>query len=169
MGAICLQEHSEHLQSLVNDALDKGAEIAVRGSFGHLGEDAVDQYFPPTVLINVNHNMKIMKEEVLNLTLTFICSKTFCLCCFMLVMHQAFGPIMPIMQFSTDEEVIKLANDSRYALGCAVFSGSQRRAKQIASQIQCGVAAINDFASNYMCQVLISGYSRGDFNFHFFD
>ncbi|CAA0381580.1 unnamed protein product [Arabidopsis thaliana] len=132
MGAICLQEHSEHLQSLVNDALDKGAEIAVRGSFGHLGEDAVDQYFPPTVLINVNHNMKIMKEE-------------------------AFGPIMPIMQFSTDEEVIKLANDSRYALGCAVFSGSKHRAKQIASQIQCGVAAINDFASNYMCQSLPFG------------
>ncbi|VVA96731.1 unnamed protein product [Arabis nemorensis] len=132
MGAICLQEHSENLQNLVNDALDKRAEIAVRGSFGHLGEDAVDQYFPPTVLINVNHNMKIMKEE-------------------------AFGPIMPIMQFSTDEEVIKLANDSRYALGCAVFSGSKRRAKLIASQIQCGVAAINDFASNYMCQSLPFG------------
>lgn len=73
--------------------------------------------------------------------------------CLLLCENQAFGPIMPIMQFSTDEEVIKLANDSRYALGCAVFSGSQRRAKQIASQIQCGVAAINDFASNYMCQV----------------
>lgn len=83
MGAICLQEHSEHLQSLVNDALDKGAEIAVRGSFGHLGEDAVDQYFPPTVLINVNHNMKIMKEEVCNFT--FIASS--CFCCFMLVRH----------------------------------------------------------------------------------
>lgn len=68
MGAICLQEHSETLQSLVNDALDKGAEIAVRGSFGHLGEDAVDQYFPPTVLINVNHTMKVMKEEVRSLT-----------------------------------------------------------------------------------------------------
>lgn len=72
MGAICLQEHSENLQNLVNDALDKGAEIAVRGSFGHLGEDAVDQYFPPTVLINVNHSMKIMKEEVRNLTFIWL-------------------------------------------------------------------------------------------------
>lgn len=60
---------------------------------------------------------------------------------------------MPIMKFDTDEEVVKLANDSRYGLGCAVFSGSQHRAREIASQIQCGVAAINDFASNYMCQV----------------
>ena len=62
---------------------------------------------------------------------------------------------MPIMKFNTDEEVVKLANDSRYGLGCAVFSGSQRRAKEIASQIHCGVAAVNDFASSYMCQVLV--------------
>lgn len=57
------------------------------------------------------------------------------------------------MKFSTDEEAIKLANDSKYGLGCAVFSGSQRRARFVASQLHCGVAAINDFASNYMCQV----------------
>ncbi|OMO58461.1 hypothetical protein COLO4_34626 [Corchorus olitorius] len=132
MGAICLQEHSERLQNLVDDAVDKGAEIVARGSFGHLGEGAVDQFFPPTVLINVNHTMKLMQEE-------------------------AFGPIMPIMKFSTDEEVIKLANDSRYGLGCAVFSGSKRRAKEIASQIHCGVAAINDFAATYMCQSLPFG------------
>lgn len=57
------------------------------------------------------------------------------------------------MMFSTDEEVIELANDSKYGLGCAVFSGNQKRAIQIASQLHCGVAAINDFASTYMCQV----------------
>ncbi|KAF4358916.1 hypothetical protein F8388_012919 [Cannabis sativa] len=132
MGAICLQEHSERLQNLVNDALDKGAEIIARGSFGHIGEGAVDQFFPPTVLVNVNHSMKLMQEE-------------------------AFGPIMPIMKFSTDEEAVKLANDSKYGLGCAVFSGSQRRAREISSQIRCGVVAINDFASTYMCQSLPFG------------
>ncbi|KAG6764072.1 hypothetical protein POTOM_031529 [Populus tomentosa] len=132
MGAICLQEHSDKLQILVNDALEKGAEIVVRGSFGHLGEGAVDQFYPPTVLVNVDHTMKLMQEET-------------------------FGPIMPIMKFSTDEEAVKLANDSRYGLGCAVFSGSQRRAREIASQIHCGVAAVNDFASNYMCQSLPFG------------
>ncbi|EEF43083.1 aldehyde dehydrogenase 22A1 [Ricinus communis] len=132
MGAICLQEHSDKLQNLVNDAIDKGAVIEARGSFGHLGEGAVDQYFPPTILVNVNHTMKLMREET-------------------------FGPIMPIMKFSTDEEAVKLANDCRYGLGCAVFSGSQRRAKEIASQIHCGVAAINDFASTYMCQSLPFG------------
>ncbi|KAJ6902798.1 hypothetical protein NC651_020322 [Populus alba x Populus x berolinensis] len=132
MGAICLQEHSDKLQILVDDAVEKGAEIVVRGSFGHLGEGAVDQFYPPTVLVNVDHTMKLMQEET-------------------------FGPIMPIMKFSTDEEAVKLANDSRYGLGCAVFSGSQRRAREIASQIHCGVAAVNDFASNYMCQSLPFG------------
>jgi acyl-CoA reductase-like NAD-dependent aldehyde dehydrogenase len=64
LGAICTIEHFEKLQNLVNDALDKGAEIAVRLSFGNLGEDAVDQFFPPTVMVNVNHIVKIMQEEV---------------------------------------------------------------------------------------------------------
>ncbi|KAJ7980388.1 putative Aldehyde dehydrogenase [Quillaja saponaria] len=132
MGAICLQEQSEKLENLVNDALDKGAEIVARGSFGHIGEGAVDQFFPPTVIVNVNHTMRLMQEE-------------------------AFGPIIPIMKFNTDEEAIKLANDSKYGLGCSVFSGSQRRAKEIASQIQCGSAAINDFATTYMCQSLPFG------------
>ncbi|XP_057477014.1 aldehyde dehydrogenase 22A1-like [Actinidia eriantha] len=132
MGAICMQEHSEKLQSLVNDALDKGAEIVGRGSVGNIGAGAVDHYFPPTVIVNVNHTMKLLQEE-------------------------AFGPILPIMKFSSDKEAVKLANDSNYGLGCAVFSGNQRRAKRIASQIVCGVAAINDFASNYMCQSLPFG------------
>ncbi|XP_042518072.1 aldehyde dehydrogenase 22A1 [Macadamia integrifolia] len=132
MGAICVQDHSERLQSLVDDALEKGAEIVGRGSFGNLGEDAVDQFFPPTIIVNVNHKMKLMQEET-------------------------FGPIIPIMKFSSDEEAIRLANDTNYGLGCAVFSGSQHRAKEIASQLHCGVAAINDFASNYMCQSLPFG------------
>ncbi|KAK8940346.1 Aldehyde dehydrogenase 22A1 [Platanthera guangdongensis] len=132
MGAICMQEHADKLQNLVNDALEKGAEIVGRGSFGNLGEHVVDQFFPPTVIVNVNHTMKLMQEE-------------------------AFGPIIPIMKFDTDEEVIKLANDSDYGLGCAVFSGNRKRAVSIASQIHCGVAAINDFASNYMCQSLPFG------------
>ncbi|XP_010938239.1 aldehyde dehydrogenase 22A1 [Elaeis guineensis] len=132
MGAICMQEHAEKLQNLVNDALEKGAEIVGRGSFGNLGEDAVDQFFPPTVLVNVDHSMKLMQEE-------------------------AFGPIIPIMKFSSDEEAIKLANDSKYGLGCAVFSGNQKRAIEIALQLHCGVAAINDFASTYMCQSLPFG------------
>ena len=64
-----MHEHSEKLEGLVNDALDKGAEIVARGNLGHIGEDAVDQYFPPTVIVNVNHTMRLMQEEVAKLTI----------------------------------------------------------------------------------------------------
>jgi hypothetical protein len=66
MGAICMSEHVEKLQSLVDEALEDGAECTACGihSKGKIGEELVGQFFPPTVLINVNHSMRIMQEEV---------------------------------------------------------------------------------------------------------
>lgn len=75
MGAICMQEQSEKLQSLVDDALDRGAKVVARGTFGHLPEGAVDQYFPPTVIVDVNHTMKLMQEEVEILDMLFLCHR----------------------------------------------------------------------------------------------
>ncbi|CAM6124684.1 unnamed protein product [Calypogeia fissa] len=134
MGAICMPEHVENLHALVNDAVENGAEIVARSEFnaGDYGHDVVGQFFPPTVLVNVNHSMRIMKEEV-------------------------FGPILNIMKFSTDEEAIKLANDSDFGLGSSVFSGNKRRAKAIASKLYCGMTSINDFGTTYMVQALPFG------------
>lgn len=134
MGAICLPEHTNRLQALVDEAIAKGAEIAVRGKLfiSNLGDDVGGQFYPPTVILNVNHTMKLMQEEI-------------------------FGPIIAIMKFKTDDEVVRLANDSKFGLGCAVFSGNTQRANSIASKIRCGFAAINDFAVTYMCQSLPFG------------
>jgi acyl-CoA reductase-like NAD-dependent aldehyde dehydrogenase len=68
--------------------------------------------------------------------------------------QHAFGPILPIMKFDSDEDAIKLANDSKYGLGCAVFSGDQNVPSEKHPDYT-GVAAINDFASSYLCQVTI--------------
>lgn len=134
MGAVCLPEHTNRLQALVDEAIAKGAEIAVRGKLfiSNLGDDVGGQFYPPTVILNVNHTMKLMQEEI-------------------------FGPIIAIMKFKTDDEVVRLANDSKFGLGCAVFSGNKQRANSIASKIRCGFAAINDFAVTYMCQSLPFG------------
>ena len=67
MGAICLPGHIDRLQELVDEAKSKGAEIAVRGKLfirHHLGHDLGGQFYPPTVILNVNHSMKLMQEEV---------------------------------------------------------------------------------------------------------
>ncbi|KAL2643603.1 hypothetical protein R1flu_011190 [Riccia fluitans] len=130
VGAICMPDHVEKLEMLVRDAVEKGAEIVARGNL--LPTDSPGQFFPPTVLINVNHSMRLMQEEI-------------------------FGPILNIMKFKTDEEAVRLANDSSFGLGSSVFSGSKNRANAIASKLYCGMAAINDFATGYLCQSLPFG------------
>jgi acyl-CoA reductase-like NAD-dependent aldehyde dehydrogenase len=67
MGALCLPDHTDRLQELVDEAKSKGAEIAVRGKHfirQHLGHELGGQFYPPTVILNVNHSMKLMQEEV---------------------------------------------------------------------------------------------------------
>jgi acyl-CoA reductase-like NAD-dependent aldehyde dehydrogenase len=64
---------------------------------------------------------------------------------------------MTIIPFSTDEEAIRIANDCPFGLGSNIFCKSQARARAIASQVEAGMAAINDFASTYTCQSLPFG------------
>ena len=73
----------------------------------------------PTVLTQVNHSMKIMME-------------------------QTFGPIMPIMSFSTVEEAVNLANDSIYGLNAAIFAESEELAVEIGMELDVGAISIND-------------------------
>ena len=103
---------AEHLQ----DAVEKGAIIHCGGKVEELGGG---WWCRPTVITEVNHNMKIMTEET-------------------------FGPIMPIMSFSTVEEAIKLANDSMYGLSAAIFAESEQLALEIGMQIDAGAISIND-------------------------
>jgi acyl-CoA reductase-like NAD-dependent aldehyde dehydrogenase len=103
---------NEHLQ----DAVAKGAVIHCGGKVEELGGG---WWCRPTVITEVNHDMKIMTEET-------------------------FGPIMPIMSFSTIEEAISLANDSIYGLSAAIFAESEQLALKIGMQLDVGAISIND-------------------------
>ncbi|MGB3895117.1 aldehyde dehydrogenase family protein [Mycolicibacter sinensis] len=83
-------------------------------------------FFPPTVLVDVDHSMACMTEET-------------------------FGPTLPIMKVASVDEAIRLANDSPYGLSASVFSRDVARAKDIAVQLDCGAVNINDVISNLMC------------------
>ena len=106
----------------VRDAVAAGAK-ALTG-----GERAAGQgsFYPPTVLVDVDHSMACMTEET-------------------------FGPTLPIMKVTTVEEAIRLANDSPYGLSASVFSKYVERAKAIAVQLDCGAVNVNDVISNLMC------------------
>ncbi len=65
--------------------------------------------------------------------------------------------VMSVIRWSSDDEVVALANDCAFGLGSSVFAGSGRRARAIASRLEAGMGNINDFATTYMCQSLPFG------------
>ncbi|WP_017654817.1 aldehyde dehydrogenase family protein [Fortiea contorta] len=118
IGPIIAERQAAIISDHLLDAVEKGAVVHCGGQIEELGGG---WWFRPTVLTQVNHSMKIMTEET-------------------------FGPIMPVMTFSTVEEAINLANDSIYGLSAAVFAGSEASAIEVAQQIDAGAISINDAA-----------------------
>ena len=106
----------------VNDAVAAGAKALTGGKRAA----RAGSFYPPTVLVDVDHSMTCMTEET-------------------------FGPTLPIMKVSTVDEAIRLANDSPYGLSAAVFSKNIERAKEVAVQLDCGAVNVNDVISNLMC------------------
>ncbi|BDX34542.1 aldehyde dehydrogenase [Mycobacterium antarcticum] len=106
----------------VADAVAKGAR-ALTGGERPTGPGS---FYPPTVLVDVDHSMDCMTEET-------------------------FGPTLPIMKVSTVAEAVRLANDSPYGLSASVFSRDVERANDVALELDCGAVNINDVISNLMC------------------
>ena len=127
-GAMCMPNQAAYVQSLVDDAVAKGAKVECGGA---IDKDAPGQFYPPTVLTNVTHAMKIMKEEV-------------------------FGPVLSIVKIRSDDEAVALANECDFGLGSNVF-GSRRRALKVGAQLNAGMTTINDFCATYMAQSLPFG------------
>ncbi|MBD2531870.1 aldehyde dehydrogenase family protein [Nostoc flagelliforme FACHB-838] len=115
IGPIIAEKQAAIISDHLVDAVEKGAVIHCGGVIEDLGGG---WWCRPTVLTQVNHSMKVMTEET-------------------------FGPIMPVMPFSTVEEAVSLANDSIYGLSAAVFA-SEAEALEIAQQIDAGAISIND-------------------------
>ncbi|MFA6237943.1 MAG: aldehyde dehydrogenase family protein [Bacteriovorax sp.] len=122
-GAITRPLHLEFLDSQIQDAVQKGAKVLCGGK--KIKSDG--NYFEPTVLVDVNHKMKIMMEET-------------------------FGPLIGVMKVKSDEEAVKLMNDCEYGLTASVYSKNIERAKKIAGQIDSGTSYINccDRVSPYL-------------------
>ena len=84
------------------------------------------------MLIDVDHGMRIVHEE-------------------------AFGPVMLIIPFDNDEELVEMANGTPYGLGCSIFSTNYKRAEEIGKRIVSGMCTINDFGLSYLIQSLPFG------------
>jgi succinate-semialdehyde dehydrogenase/glutarate-semialdehyde dehydrogenase len=116
IGSMTSERQLLQVQRHVDEAIDKGAK-ALTG--GDRRADTTAPFFAPTVLINVNHEMDVMRDET-------------------------FGPVLPIMTFKTDEEAVRLANDSIYGLTASVWTGQISRGRQVAERIEAGTVMVNE-------------------------
>lgn len=114
IGPLSRQAQLAVLEQQVSDALQKGASVLAGGE----KINGKGYFFAPTVLVNVDHSMQVMKEE-------------------------SFGPIIGIMKVSGDAEAIPLMQDTEYGLTAAVYSADQQRAENILQQINAGTGYWN--------------------------
>ncbi|RXT13478.1 aldehyde dehydrogenase [Ammoniphilus sp. CFH 90114] len=116
MGALVSKSHLETVDNYVQIGLSEGAKLAIGGK---RVEDLPDgNFYEPTVLYDVDNKMRVAQEEI-------------------------FGPVLVVIPFKTEEEAIKIANDSIYGLAGVVWTNDLRRAHRVASKINSGLLWIN--------------------------
>ena len=116
MGPLIHERQLRIVEEHVADALARGAQLLAGGE--RLREKGPN-FYAPTVLSGVTHEMRIMREET-------------------------FGPVLPIAPFDSDEEAIRLANDSEFGLAASIWTRNRRRGQALAARIQAGTVMVND-------------------------
>ena len=138
LGAMTNERQLHIVEDHIQDAVEHGAHIETGG---HRVENTDGWFHEPTVVTNVNHSMTIMRDET-------------------------FGPVLPIMTFKTDDEAVRLANDSVYGLTAAVFTGDITRGRRLAERIDAGTVMVNEVVYTHAIAqtpwggVKQSGYGR---------
>src|SRR6266511_3190414 len=122
IGPMVSREQYELVCELVDDAIASGAKRLCGGPVEVPGFDG--HFIAPTVLTDVTHDMRIMREEI-------------------------FGPVVPIIRVEGEDEAVELANDSRFGLGASVWTLDREKGERMADRIQAGMVWINDHSYSH--------------------
>jgi acyl-CoA reductase-like NAD-dependent aldehyde dehydrogenase len=114
LGALARKDQLGALEDQVNDAVSKGAKALTGGK----RVPSNGYFFEPTVLVDVNHTMKVMRDE-------------------------SFGPVIGIMKVKSDDDAVKLMKDSEYGLTASVYSADRKRAESVLREIDAGTGYWN--------------------------
>jgi len=137
IGSLCLPGEAKRIDSIIQEAASNGAEVLVGGALPDPEVFGGGQFYPPTILL-IPAALKIASKK------------------WRLLTEEIFGPVITIIPFETDEELIEMANDCPFALGSNIF-GSPIHIRRLGAHVQAGMLACNDFATCYMCQSLPMG------------
>lgn len=119
LGPLIDKNAYEKVQIHIEDAVSKGAKIEYGGMGAKIIETPGGYFQQPTLLSNVTEDMLIMKEET-------------------------FGPVIPILTFKTEEEVIERANNTKFGLASYFFTESLSRSIRVSEALEYGIVGIND-------------------------
>ncbi|HEX4336366.1 MAG TPA: aldehyde dehydrogenase family protein [Polyangiaceae bacterium] len=117
MGAMTTEDQLATVKRHVDDAVKAGAKIVAQSRL--TDEGAKGYFYPATLVTGVDHTMDLMREET-------------------------FGPVLPVMKFSSVDEAVRLANDSSMALTSSVWTKNVEVGKELASRLESGVTTVND-------------------------
>lgn len=116
MGALVSKSHLETVDRYVEIGISEGAKLAYGGK--RVKSLVEGNFYEPTILYDVDNSMRVAQEEI-------------------------FGPVLVVIPFKTEEDAIRIANDSIYGLAGVVWTNDLRRAQRVVSQIDSGLLWIN--------------------------
>jgi len=119
IGPMIHERQVRVVETQIEDAKQRGARVLVGGTrLRELGPT----FFAPTVLADVDHNMRVMQEET-------------------------FGPVLPVTPFREETEAVRRANDSDFGLAASIWTRDRARGERLARQINAGTVMVNDAVS----------------------
>jgi aldehyde dehydrogenase (NAD+) len=122
VGPMVSQKQYERVESYIRQGIEEGAEVLVGGEGRPKGLEA-GYFVKPTVFVNVKNDMAIAQEEI-------------------------FGPVLSVIAYDSEDEAIRIANDSKYGLHAAVMGTDLERARRVASQLRAGRVVINNMTDD---------------------
>jgi aldehyde dehydrogenase (NAD+) len=122
VGPMVSQKQYDRVESYIRKGIEEGAEVLVGGE-GHPNGFDAGYYAKPTVFVNVKNDMAIAQEEI-------------------------FGPVLSVIAYDSEDEAIRIANDSKYGLHSAVIGTDLQRARRVASQLRAGRVVINNMTDD---------------------
>jgi len=119
IGPLSSMKSLENIDSMVKDAIALGGELLTGGE--KIG--SVGAFYKPTVIKNVNSNMRVSKEET-------------------------FGPVAPIMIVEDEVEAINAANNSDFGLGGSIWTRDLEKAQKLSMEMECGIVTVNNMVAS---------------------
>ena len=119
IGPLSSMKSLDNIDSMVKDAVSLGGELLTGGQ--RIG--SVGAFYKPTVIKNVNSQMRVSREET-------------------------FGPVAPIMVVEDEAEAIQVANNSDFGLGGSIWTRDLDKAQKLSSELECGIVTVNNMVAS---------------------